>query len=85
MIGLRNSGEADGVFLRVTDCLNDEHFLEIAHRVYLQPENRSLRWSQDLLTLQNGVTRENRLSRPQAISAITNRPPTSPRRFLSSR
>lgn len=58
VIGLRNSGEADSVFLRVTDCLDDEHFLEIAHRVYLQPENRSLRWAQDLQALQNGVTRE---------------------------
>jgi hypothetical protein len=58
VIGLRNSGEADGVFLRVTDCLDDEHFLEIAHRVYLQPENRSLRLAKDLQSLQNGVTRE---------------------------
>ena len=58
VIGLRNSGEADNVFLRVTECLDDEHFLEIAHRVYLQPENRSLRWSQDLESLQNGTSRE---------------------------
>jgi hypothetical protein len=58
VIGLRNSGEADGVFLRVTDCLDDEHFLEIAHRVYLQPENRPIRLVKDLQSLQNGVTRE---------------------------
>jgi acylphosphatase len=58
VIGLRNSQEADGVFLRVTDCLDDEHFLEIAHRVYLQPENRPLRLAKDLQSLQNGVTRE---------------------------
>lgn len=58
IIGLRNSGEADNVFLRVTECLDDEHFLEIAHRVYLQPENRSLRWSPDLESLQNGMSRE---------------------------
>ena len=58
VIGLRNSGEADGVFLRVTECLDDEHFLEIAHRVYLQPGNRSLRWSQDLQSLQDGMSRE---------------------------
>jgi hypothetical protein len=58
VIGLRNSGEADGVFLRVTDCLDNEHFLEIAHRVYLQSENRPLRLAKDLQSLQNGVTRE---------------------------
>ena len=58
VIGLRNSGEADGVFLRVTECLDDATFLKIAHRVYLEPENRQQRWLQDLSALQNGVTRE---------------------------
>ena len=58
IIGLRSSGEADNVFLRVTDCLDDEHFLEIAHRVYLKPENRALRWEQDLQSLRNGMSRE---------------------------
>lgn len=58
VIGLRSSGEADNVFLRVTECLDDRHFLEIAHRVYLQPENRAARWEQDLQSLDNGASRE---------------------------
>ncbi|VEP18319.1 conserved hypothetical protein [Hyella patelloides LEGE 07179] len=57
VIGLRNSQEADGVFLRVTECLDDEHFLEIAHRVYLKPDNHQVRWLQDLQSLQNGLSR----------------------------
>ena len=58
VVGLRNSGEADGVFLRVTECLDDANFLKIAHRVYLEPDNRQPRWLQDLEALQNGITRE---------------------------
>ena len=58
VIGLRNSGEADNVFLRVTDCLDDTNFLKIAHRVYLQPENRQPRWLSDLESLENGKSRE---------------------------
>ncbi|ELS01500.1 hypothetical protein Xen7305DRAFT_00012040 [Xenococcus sp. PCC 7305] len=51
--GIRASGEADGVFLRVTDCLDDETFIKIAHRVYLNPENRAARRQQDLAALRN--------------------------------
>ena len=58
VIGLRSSEEADGVFLRVTECLDDRNFLEIVYRVYLKPENHSLRWEQDLQALRDGVERE---------------------------
>ncbi len=58
VIGLRSSGEADGVFLRVTECLDNHNFLEIAYRVYLKPENHSVRWEQDLQALSDGSERE---------------------------
>jgi|GEM_PF-6204197 len=56
--GIRASGEADGVFLRVIDCLDDETFINIAHRVYLNPENRQARREQDLKLLNQGVSRD---------------------------
>ncbi len=56
--GLRSSGEADGVFLRVTECLNNETFIDIAHRVYLNPKYSESRKSSDLATLEEGKSRE---------------------------
>jgi hypothetical protein len=58
VIGIRNSGEADGVFMRVTDCLNDETFVEIAHRVYLNPIYQQFRKLTDLEALQQGQSRQ---------------------------
>ena len=58
VIGIRASGESDGVFLRVTDCLDDKTFIDIAHRVYLNPENRQARRKQDLTALKKGESRE---------------------------
>ena len=56
--GIRASGEADGVFLRVIDCLDDETFIDIAHRVYLNPENRQPRRKKDLTALKKGLSRQ---------------------------
>ena len=56
--GIRASGEADGVFLRVIDCLNDNTFIDIAHRVYLNSENRQPRRKPDLAALKKGESRE---------------------------
>ena len=56
--GIRASGEADGVFLRVIDCLDDKTFIDIAHRVYLNQENRQRRRKQDLTALKKGESRK---------------------------
>ncbi len=58
VIGLRSSGEADGVFLRVTACLNDESFVDIAHRVYLNPKYSQYRKPDDVAALKEGKSRE---------------------------
>ncbi|MGK7897824.1 MAG: DUF4214 domain-containing protein, partial [Xenococcus sp. (in: cyanobacteria)] len=56
--GIRASGEADAVFLRVIDCLDDKTFIDIAHHVYLNPDNRHRRRKQDLTALKKGEYRE---------------------------
>ena len=58
LIGLRSSGEADGVFLRVTACLDDETFVDIAHRVYLNLKYSQHRKSGDVAVLGEGKSRE---------------------------
>ncbi len=58
VIGLRSSGEADGVFLRVTDCLDNETFVDIAHRVYLNPKYSESRKPSDVKALKEGKSRE---------------------------
>ena len=58
VIGLRSSGEADGVFLRVTDCLDDETFVDIAHRAYLNPKYSKSRKPSDVAALKEGKSRE---------------------------
>ncbi|HHP7230446.1 MAG TPA: DUF4214 domain-containing protein [Xenococcaceae cyanobacterium] len=58
VVGLRNSQEADGVFLRVTACLDDATFVEIAHRVYLNPKYSQHRKSGDIAALKQGKSRE---------------------------
>lgn len=56
--GIRASAEADGVFLKVIDCLDDKTFIDIAHRVYLNQENRQPRRKPDLTALKKGESRE---------------------------
>ncbi len=56
--GLRSSGEADAVFLRITECLNHETFIDIAHRVYLNPKYSESRKSSDLSVLESSESRE---------------------------
>ena len=55
--GIRASGEADGVFLQVIDCLDDPTFIDVVHCVYLNPENRQPRRKKDLTALKNGISR----------------------------
>lgn len=57
VIGIRKSGEADNVFLRVTECLDDRTFLDIAQDVYLEIEYPQNRQSQDLQALSQGKSR----------------------------
>ena len=56
--GIRSSGEADNVFLRVTDCLDNKTFINIAYRVYLNPENRQLRLPEDSKALKQNTPRQ---------------------------
>jgi hypothetical protein len=58
IVGMRNSGEADGVFLRVTDCLEDSTFLDITYRVYLEEEYHQQRRQTDLQALNEGESRQ---------------------------
>ncbi len=55
--GIRASKEADEVFLRVIDCLDDKTFIDITYRVYLNPENHQVRRKQDLTALKKGISR----------------------------
>ena len=55
--GIRASQEADRVFVRVIDCLDDKTFIDIVHRVYLNQENHKSRRKQDLTALKNGISR----------------------------
>ena len=68
--GIRASGEADGVFLQVIDCLDDPTFIDIAHRVYLNPENRQPRRKQDLTALKNGISRSEVFTRSKQFQQL---------------
>lgn len=57
VIGIRKSGEADNVFLRVTDCLDDHTFLEITQTVYLTGELTSEQTQEMLAALEQGKSR----------------------------
>jgi len=57
VIGIRRSGEADNIFLRVTDCLDDETFFDIAQEVYLNNEYPQDKRQEDLQALNQGSSR----------------------------
>jgi hypothetical protein len=57
VIGIRRSGEADNIFLRVTDCLDDETFFDIAQEVYLNNEYPQDKRQKDLQALNQGSSR----------------------------
>jgi hypothetical protein len=58
VIGIRRSGEANGVFLRITGCLDDRTFLNIAYDIYLDPQFHQEKRAEDLSALSKGVSRQ---------------------------
>jgi hypothetical protein len=58
VIGIRRSGEADNVFLRITTCLDDRTFLDIAYDIYLDPQFHQEKRTEDLPALSQGISRQ---------------------------
>jgi hypothetical protein len=57
VIGIRRSGEADGVFLRITNCLDDPTFLDIAYDIHLDRQFHQEKRPEDLQSLSQGSSR----------------------------
>ncbi len=58
VIGIRRSGEADNIFFRITNCLDDRTFLDIAYDIYLDPQFHLKKRPEDLQALSQGGSRQ---------------------------